>query len=322
MTDLFDQATMGEAFARDGMDPRLWVSFGIVEADTPDGRSVLFKDDAGKDLPYPTVLVTLQPSGTTVPCRVASSVAGSGEGEWYPFVAGDEVIVVISEGHERAGCTIVGRLNQTLDTWPSSVAGQDATTNTFGFKRMLTPYILETGAALLVRQATTGAFASIDSTGAVAISNGDNHALHIGHDFVGLALGDNSVALQLLPSTQQLLLQALGTQLLMDGQSSQWLTGGILKIGTSGIGATGHAITAESVAVAMLALLTAVGAAIPGPIAGGALAAAATGIVTAAIAAASALPIAPLFAAVTAALSVPQDPTGALPGYGKPGLQF
>lgn len=101
---MFDHATMGQAFAAPGMDPRQWVSMASVDPDSENARSVSFTDADGNPSPYgPLVSVTLQPSGISIRCRVAGAVAGNGEAEWYPFVAGDEVCVVIAEGDERDG---------------------------------------------------------------------------------------------------------------------------------------------------------------------------------------------------------------------------
>lgn len=116
------------------MDPRQWISMGTIDEDSEDARSIRFNDDDGAPLPTgPLVTVTLQPSGITVTCRVASFIAGVGESAWFPFQQKDEVIVAIPQGSERAGPVILGRLNQALDTFPAVVAGQDTSKNTFDF---------------------------------------------------------------------------------------------------------------------------------------------------------------------------------------------
>jgi hypothetical protein len=320
-----------------------WTSVGVVVADNG-ASAVTFNDANGNPLPQGyLVTVKLMPSGVTVACRVSSQVAGNGEADFYPFVANDEVQVIVNEGNERANCVIIGRLNQSFDVHPTSVAGQDSTSNTFGFRRIIAPYILECGNSYLIRNALTGAFFSIDKTGAITATNGDMHYLAIGHDFVGLVLGDNSAVMQLLPATSQVFLQANGTQLLLDNDASQFLTTGTLALATSGIGTTGHAITAEQVLMLIQASITPLGAAIVAAFTtvmpttpltganGAALAAtlaillapAAPTLLVGAVSAAAALPIAPpLSAALLAALNIPGDPTGAIPGVGKVGLLF
>src|SRR5579859_785093 len=124
MARFFDHAQYANAFRRPGMDTRQWVSYGTVDADTSDAKAIQFKDDDGNPSPYgPLVSVTLQPSGVSLPCRVLGQVAGNGEADYFPFLAGDEVLVLLPEGDERAGAVIVGRLNQEIDAWPLIVAG-------------------------------------------------------------------------------------------------------------------------------------------------------------------------------------------------------
>src|SRR5262245_23950415 len=105
------------------MDMRQWCSYGTVDPETDDEKSVEFTDDYG-----PLVNVTIQPSGLPVRCRVASFVAGAGEGEWYPYIAGDEVIVMFPGGSEL-NAVIVGRLSNGLDKPAASVGGADPTEN-------------------------------------------------------------------------------------------------------------------------------------------------------------------------------------------------
>ena len=317
MTSEYDARAAHEASGGDG---RQWVAFGTVRPDTPNQRSVLFKDDSGNPLPWPTVLVELHPNGDVVSCRVANSCAGEGEGEWYPFVAGDEVIVVVPEGNERAGCTIIGRLNQTKDVWPAQVGGQDATTNTFGFKRMRAPYILESATALLFRQATTNSFVSIDKTGNVTITEGsDNGFMHVGSDFIGMQTGDNSTLVQLDPTKKQVLLQADTMQMIMDAAKAQIMTKGSLSIATGGAAASGHAVTVEQVISLLFGITQALGAFIyPTPLTPLQI----TTAVNAGILTASSAPIASFQAALTLALQKPPDDSGAIPGVGRAALKI
>ncbi len=241
-----DQVTMGAAFAGPGQDTRQWVSYGIV---APGNESVIFTDDTGNVLPTgPLVIVNLEPSGITVPCRVSAATAGNQEGEWLPFLPGDEVLVVIPEGDERAGCVIIGRLNQDIDKFPLLVAGQDVTKNNFGFKRLRTPYIIETASSFMIRSAITGAGITIDPTGNCFFNSGDGHQLVMHASFMKFADKSGDNFLQVDPSASEVLLQAAGTTQLNLGKSaSSFFTMGTFDIGTGGAAGGGHAVTAEQV---------------------------------------------------------------------------
>ncbi len=204
-------SALREMLAGPGMDTRQWVSNGTVVQDTPDARSVVFKDTEGNPLSNGVlVVVKLHPSATIVACRLAGGCAGDGEGEYMPFVAGDEVVVVIPEGDERAGPMIIGRLNQKYDIFPHTVAGQDVTANTFGFRRIRCPYILETASSYMIRSAVTGANLTIDQTGNIFLASGDGHLLLLNADAVKLGIGNADVPayLQFDPSTSQASLAA------------------------------------------------------------------------------------------------------------------
>src|SRR5258708_21906914 len=108
-----DQLSLNDGVAAPGADTRQWVSYGVVDDDQEDQKSVTFDADHG-----PLVSVTLQPSGIPVVCRVAGWCAGNGEAEYFPFVSGDEVVVHVPEGDERAGCIITGRCNSQIDRFP------------------------------------------------------------------------------------------------------------------------------------------------------------------------------------------------------------
>lgn len=164
-------------------DTRQWVSIGIVQADDA-GQVVQFREDLGQ----PLVSVTLQPTLARVYCRVSSQVAGNGEGEWHPFVQGDEVVVVVPQGYEDAGCVIIGRLNNTFDKFPmDSVAGQDPTTNTFGFRRRRTPYVEESAGPVILRSALSSALITIDEVGNITLKDSQNAAMQMSADVIGFA---------------------------------------------------------------------------------------------------------------------------------------
>jgi hypothetical protein len=328
-----DITSISQAFAHPGADPRQWVSYGLVDADTAGQRSVQFNDENGNALPYPMVNVTLQPSGIPVACRVAGQTAGQGTGEWHPFVAGDEVVVLVPQGDERQGCVIIGRLNQGRDTFPTMVAGNDTTKNNVAFKRMVEPYLLESGTAILFRIAPTGAFFSLDQTGNITATSGDGHYLAIHHDVIGLQTADTSCIVQIDPSKQTVFLQAGATQLLLDSQGqSALLTPGTLNIITAGGGyAAGHAITLEQAVALFEGFMTAFGtilvAAGGAPLTGASLGAllnpgGVLAIVTAGLPIASSFALTTEPALITTALQAPADPSGTKPGVGRPGLLF
>jgi hypothetical protein len=230
-----------------GTDTRQWGSYGTVMAENGDQKSVEFTPEYG-----PLVMVTLHPSNIDVRCRVASQVAGNGEGEWFPFLEGDEVWVEIPQGDENSGCLITARLNNEIDAWPRQVAGMDTTTNTFGFRRLRTPYVVETASSYLVRSASTGAFFGINQEGALTFSNSDNAFLTLNADFLGLQNGDGDVLIQIDVNAGQALMEAKGTKFIVDGSSSTFNTSGTLDLATSGGLANGHAITMEQVVVLLV----------------------------------------------------------------------
>ena len=241
---------IGEVLARPGMDPRQWISYGLVEADAGDVHSVMFDDDDGTPIAMgPRVMVTLQPSNITVPCRVSNMVAGVGEGGWVPFGPKDEVLVAVPEGDERSGCVIIGRLNNELDTWPRVVAGMDATKNTFGFWRLRTPFVIETAASFLIRSALTTAQIGIDPDGQVILADGDQNHLMFSTAGFSMANKAQDIMVQADYDGRTATLAAGTARLdLADGQKdSQLFTAGMLKLIGGGAGATGHAVTIEQV---------------------------------------------------------------------------
>lgn len=175
-----DLRSLAEALSFPGIDPRTWISVGTVSTDTD--NPVEFDVDHGQ----PFVQVTLHPSLTPVLCRVGGQVAGNGEGEWHPFVKGDEVLVACPEGFEDAGAVIFARLNNALDTFPmDSVGGQDPTTNSFAFRRRRAPFLEEVAGPIVFRNALTGSLFSLDEKGNVTLKDSENSALQIGADVIG-----------------------------------------------------------------------------------------------------------------------------------------
>src|SRR5690242_15994679 len=95
-----DQRTAAEAFGHPGIDPRQWLCFALVDADEP----VEFDAEYG-----PLISCTAQPGGNPLVCQLGMQIAGDGEGEYHPFVAGDTVLVAMPGGNER-NAVILARL--------------------------------------------------------------------------------------------------------------------------------------------------------------------------------------------------------------------
>lgn len=329
-----DARTMGESFSFPGIDPRQWFSYGIVDAmneDDPD-PCVVFDEEYG-----PLVKVTLQPSMTPVNCRVSGSVAGNGEGEYSPFVSGDEVLVLIPEGNERGDCVIVGRMNNAIDRFPSdSVAGQDPTTNTFAFRRCRTPVVHEYAGPYTLRSALSGALLAFDETGTLTIRDGEGAGFQMGPDAIGLLSGDGKFLMQLDLTGKHALIQAEDAILSLSAtganpEQNMLATPGPLAIGAGGNAPGEHVATTESVIHLVQWILQMIGAAIglanPGPITGATLATQLTLPLTSpsiagAIAAAAVAPIDPalLSAIVSAFVAQPQKTIAPPTGQPQPGI--
>jgi hypothetical protein len=270
-----DVRTMAEAFGHPGIDPRQWFAYGIVDDMNDDDPepSVVFDEDFG-----PLVKVTLQPTMIPAYCRVAGSIAGNGEGEYHPFVAGDEVLVLIPEGDERGDCAIIGRMNNSIDKFPmDSVGGQDPTTNTFGFKRARTPVVHEYAGPYTLRSALTGALLGFDEAGALTMRDGEGTGFQISADRVGIVSGDGKYQMVLDLLNKYAVLQADDALLMISGtgaspEQNLLNTPGPLAIGAGGQAPGEHAISTEACAHMIqhvLQLITAAMAVItPGPITG------------------------------------------------------
>ncbi len=236
-----DLNLLSEALARPGMDPRVWVSYGLVAPETADHKSVEF------DAPWgPTVWVVLQPHRQIVACRVAGHVAGNGEGEWAPFLAGDEVLVVVPEGDTRAVPVIVGRLNNELDVFPEYVAGQKTDSNLFSFRRQLGSYLIEGDSAIILRSAGTGAMIGIDETGNLTLRNGDGTVFKLGATGSAMmnADGDLQLALDTDEKSVNMMAGGSGFKLASSGPSSM-MTASTLELSACGASAAEHLVTLE-----------------------------------------------------------------------------
>ncbi|GAC1476189.1 MAG: hypothetical protein PVSMB8_02780 [Vulcanimicrobiaceae bacterium] len=317
MDDFFDASMLKELAQGPDVDTRTWICFGTVANDQeladPKAKSVLFPGDE-QDLPFPIVMITLHPHGVSAPCPVAARIAGNGEAEWVPFVSGDEVVVGIAQGSERAGCVILGRLNQRLDKFPASVAAQGTDQNNLAFTRSRAPVLIESAAGVLLRSAASGAVIGISANGSATIANGDGGSLHVGPDYIGIGTNDQAACVQVLPESglagAQVHIEANGTILNFDGDVSTILTTGTLSIGTAGVSPSGHALTLEQLVGILTHLSTVVGLITPVAVAA-ALAAAATSALD---------PVS--ITAITAALQVAPDPSSNKFGVGCGGLMI
>jgi hypothetical protein len=103
-----DTQRLGQALARPGMDPRVWVTLayanGESAVDAPEG---VFVD------------VTLSPSGQVVCARVGTGYAGNSFGAYGKIHKDDELVVVIPNGDPAEGAVVVARLWSQADPPPS-----------------------------------------------------------------------------------------------------------------------------------------------------------------------------------------------------------
>lgn len=313
--------TERENFAGPGQDTRQWVSYGIVDDDTEDQKAVTFDEDYG-----PLVSVTLQPSGTPVRCRVGGSCAGNGEGEYFPFLGGDECVVVIFEGDEKADPMIVGRGNNQIDKWPTVVGGQDVTKNSVAFKRVRCPYILESASSLLFRAATAGNFLLLEASGNATLADGFHDFVHVGIDFVGMQASDADGAptllVQLDKNNNLVTLEAAGAgKFLISGDGTgSWFQTDTVSIGAGGQVAGEHVTTVEAMANLLTLIVVGLGTAGVGGLSALSAPPAAQALVTAAITAAGAAGLTPVVtSAIHAALAAKlQNTTGLKPSVGCP----
>lgn len=247
----FDMSALAGALARPHMDTRQWISYGIVQPDTGDAKSVRFDDDDGDPLPTGMLVdVKLEPSGLLAQCRVLGQ-GGVGEAEGPSLGPGDEVLVAVPEGDERAGCVILGSLNNAKDARPQLVAGMDTTQNNLSFKRVRNSWVVESAGALMLAQAATHASLSIRATGEVMAASGDGHIMSLSSDALVLqTVGGNGLQVQPEDSSGSNSLAALtagDTQLTLSDAGSGITTPGTLSLSASGQAASGHGVTVEQV---------------------------------------------------------------------------
>lgn len=198
-----DYAAQREAGAGPGADTRQWISNGTVNADQPGAPAVDFTPKAG-----PLVSVRLHPSDIDVRCRCASYVASLGEGEWHPFAGGDEVIVALPMGHERGGATIIGRLNNGIDTFPTNIANNDVTANNISTKKSVPNYAWEISNGWILRSITTGAQLALDRLGGWMLNSGDLHFVKLDSQGASLAIAGLQSIVNINATTGQITLAA------------------------------------------------------------------------------------------------------------------
>ena len=302
-----------------------WVSMAIV-IDDPEVPAVEFNKDDGQVY----VNVSLEPSKVPARCRVSSFAAGDGEAEYFPFLPGDELIVVLPLGREDSGAVIIGRLNNQLDAFPmDSVAGQDPTTNTFALRRRRTPTIEEFAGPVLFRNALSGALFSLDNKGGVTIKDGENSAVQISADALTLQgpstpTTSPKLLFQMNFTEERAMLQVNDAQLLISGSGAPSQAGqAYLTLPADLFVAFGnnqpaeHVATTESTLALLVGLLTQVASTSGGPVTTASIGAA---IVTfLAAVAAGGLPLDPATATALAsglvvAASTPKPPANPLSG--------
>lgn len=318
MMPRLDLTDLAAGLARPGNDPREWVCFGTVRGGTTeDDPCVEFEGD------QPLVRVLLHPSLREVRARVAMDVAGDGEAAWHPFIPDDEVIVVIAEGHERAGCVIIGRLCNAIDKFPSgSIAGQDPRKNNFAFRRTKTPVVHELNGPLMQRSAATGGFISIDDAGVLTLRAGNVNDPDAKEPAPGLQMSPDGISMQDASAKYSLSMGPTNGVFLVlvddavlsissssGGKPSMLGVPTSFAIGTGGNAPIEHVATTESQANVLLNVLLTLAAAITAggsvtPLTGATLGGLITGYLASGFAASWATAVAPnpLLAAVIAAI--------------------
>jgi hypothetical protein len=213
-----DEAALTKLVSRPGVDPRIWISFARVDDTTPEtGDAVQFDADDGQVY----VNITLQPSTAPARARVGGMVAGPGEASYFPFVGGDELLVALPEGDVRAGAVIIARLNNRYDQFPTgSVGGKDPSTNAFGMIRTKSALTIESGASILVRSATAGAFLQLDAAGSITLRDGAKGALQMSADVFGYQDANSDVIFQFALPDLRMNLQVGDASMILSGNGS------------------------------------------------------------------------------------------------------
>ena len=328
MSDAFgdlDLAALGRALSYPGIDPRIWVSYGIVDREQDDQKSTVFDPDYG-----PMVWVILQPHNQRVLCRVGHQVAGNSESDWHPFMQADEVLVVVPEGDTRSYPVIVCRLNNSFDKFPERVGVQETANNDFGFRRTRGPFVFENDSAITFRSSKTGSVFGIDALGNVTIVSGNKDVFQLSADGPVMKTGDGLMQVMLNDTKKEATVVAGGAMLtLADSGASEIFCPG-LKLSTAGNQASEHLVTLEQLVNILASLLTNIVTGAPSgflvgpPGTGFSNRVAALAAISGALSAIAVLPITPALPGIAAALQIPKPlatPAGQpMPGVGCVGL--
>ena len=106
-------ARMANALTRPGIDPRVWISYGVLTSEpyieTQEGQQDVF------------VNVMLMPSGENETARVGAIYAGNGFGLYAPLHENDEVLVLAPSGDPDEGLVIAQRLWSAADPPPDEI---------------------------------------------------------------------------------------------------------------------------------------------------------------------------------------------------------
>lgn len=103
-----DVHMISKALSRPGIDPRMWISCGYVQA--------VSKTDQGT-----FVDVVIAPHLDPYTCRVGEVYAGVGHGMSFPMSVDDEVLVALPNGDPNEGGVVICRLHSASDPPPSEV---------------------------------------------------------------------------------------------------------------------------------------------------------------------------------------------------------
>ena len=245
---------MAEAFSFPGADPRVWISYAVVDEATEEGGEQAIEFDKDDGQIYVNVL--LKPSDMPIRCRVGMLFAGPGEAAWFPMMPGDEVLVAVPEGHFRAGAVIIARLNNGYDSFPfDSVASADPTKNSFGMFRTRTALTIESGASIMLRSAAAGAFLQIAASGNITLRDTDKNVLQMSPDVFGFQNGAGDVVMQLDLNAKRFNLAIGNAQLTLSGDGGGANPQSVLQVpstfavtaaGQSIISAVEHVVTTEA----------------------------------------------------------------------------
>lgn len=111
-----DLGRLSNAVSRPGIDPRVWVSYGVLTSDP------VIDTDATDNSAGIFVEVMLMPSGTTETARVGAAYAGNGFGFYTPLKKDDEVLVCAPSGDPDEGLVVTQRLWSAADPPPAALA--------------------------------------------------------------------------------------------------------------------------------------------------------------------------------------------------------